>query len=57
MKLKYRVIETTLLKDLIEEVSMAIQDGWSVQGGVSAQPGRFYQALIKEDKAGMEQFK
>lgn len=49
--MKYTVVKTKKLEELIEQVNLLIQEGWKPQGGIceSASQGAvdFYQAMIK----------
>lgn len=49
--MKYTVIRTKKLEELIEEVNLLIKDGWTPQGGIceSTSQGEvdYYQAMVK----------
>lgn len=55
MKHDYKILSSRTIGDLIDEVNMHIQDGWTPIGGVAINPfvtqNTFVQAMIRNDPA------
>jgi len=52
MKTEYKIIESTNTTELSFEVEKLINSGWALLGGLSAQSGHFYQAVVRKSFSG-----
>jgi large subunit ribosomal protein L7/L12 len=52
MKTEYKIIQSPYTIELSLEVEKMLNAGWTLVGGLSAQDGFFYQAIVRKDFTG-----
>ena len=47
--MKYMIVQDNLDINFENRINSAINNGWTLQGGVSVYKGWYYQAIVKEN--------
>lgn len=48
--MRYKVIESCCVSNLVDDVNNWLKDGWETLGGIAFNGTRCYQTLIRHDK-------